>query len=139
VGFAIPSDRVVSIANQIIASGKVQHTGRAFLGIEPADAASAGSGSFFNGGYFGGGQGGGSATTSGALVQRISANGPAASAGLQQGDVITAADGTQVTDAQDLLTVLATKKPGETISLKVDRNGSTQTIQVHLGELPASG
>jgi S1-C subfamily serine protease len=138
VGFAIPSDRVVSIANQIIATGKVQHTGRAYLGIEPTDAASQG-GSFFNGGYFGGGQGSGGSTTSGALVQQVASSGPAASAGLQQGDIITAADGTQVTDAQDLLTVLATKKPGDTISLKIDRNGSTQTIQVHLGELPASG
>jgi S1-C subfamily serine protease len=134
VGFAIPSDRVVSVANQIIASGKVTHTGRAFLGIVPVDAANQGN-SFFNGGYFGGGQG---STTSGALVSQVG-SGPAGKAGIQQGDIITAADGTPVTDAQDLLTVLATKKPGDTISLKIDRNGSTQTIRVQLGELPASG
>src|SRR5579884_2663027 len=42
VGFAIPSDRVVTIANQIVASGKVQHTGRAYMGIAPTDAANAG-------------------------------------------------------------------------------------------------
>jgi S1-C subfamily serine protease len=42
-----------------------------------------------------------------------------------------------VSSAQDLLTVLAKEKPGDTITLKINRNGSTQTVQVHLGELPA--
>jgi S1-C subfamily serine protease len=133
VGFAIPSERVVSIANQIIASGKVQHTGRPYLGIVPTDASS--QGGYLNGGDFGGGQG--TTTTSGAVVSQIASSGPAANAGIQQGDVITSADGKSVTDAQDLLTILASKKPGDTITLKIDRNGSTQTVQVHLGELPA--
>lgn len=129
IGFAIPSERIVTIANQLIASGKVQHTGRPYLGIAPTDASNQSS-------SFGFGQGQGSAT-SGALVSQVAPNGPAAQAGVQQGDVITQADGTTVTNAQDLLTVLAGKKPGDTITLKIDRNGSTQTVQVHLGELPA--
>jgi S1-C subfamily serine protease len=43
-----------------------------------------------------------------------------------------------VSNAQDLLTVLAAKKPGDSIALILDRNDSTQTVTVTLGELPAS-
>jgi serine protease Do len=74
----------------------------------------------------------------GALVQRIAPNGPAAKASIQQGDVITAADGTSISSAVDLLAVLAHKKPGDSISLTLNRNGSTLTVHVRLGELPAS-
>jgi S1-C subfamily serine protease len=130
IGFAIPSERIVSIANQIITAGKVTHTGRAYLGISPSDASSQSSGGFLPGQT--------TTTTSGALVSQVASSGPAAKAGIQQGDVITAVDGTSITNAQDLLTVLAQKKPGDTITLKIDRNGTTLTVQVQLGELPAS-
>ncbi|HEX6510018.1 MAG TPA: trypsin-like peptidase domain-containing protein, partial [Chloroflexota bacterium] len=133
IGFAIPSDRVTTIADQIIATGKVEHTGRPYLGIAPTDATGQSSSGLGNLSPFGGS----TPSVSGALVQQISSNGPAAQAGVQQGDVITAADGTTVTDAQDLLTVLAQKKPGDTISLTINRNGSTVHVQVKLGELPA--
>jgi putative serine protease PepD len=129
IGFAIPSERIVSIANQIIATGKVTHTGRAYLGISPTDASGQSGGGFFPGQS--------PTTTSGALVSQVASNGPAAKAGIQQGDVITAVDGTTVTDAQELLMILAQKKPGDTITLKIDRNGTTLTVQVQLGELPA--
>jgi S1-C subfamily serine protease len=80
IGFAIPSERVVSIANQLIASGKVAHTGRPYLGIAPTDASSSSSDSPFSTG---------TTTTSGALVSQVSTSGPAARAGVQVGDVIT--------------------------------------------------
>lgn len=141
VGFAIPSTRITYVANQIIATGKVANTGRAFLGISPADATgSAGNG--LGGGFFGGGfgQGGGNTTSvTGALVQQVASSGPAARAGVQQGDVITGANGVTISDAQDLLTVLAHQKPGNTIALKLNRNGSTMTVHVTLGQLPAAG
>jgi S1-C subfamily serine protease len=132
IGFAIPSDRVTFVANQIIASGKVLHTGRAYLGIAPTDASNQSSSPF--GGF---NPNGTTPSASGALIQQLSSGGPAAKAGLQQGDVITEADGKPITDASDLLTVLSQKKPGDSISLKVDRNGSTITVRAHLGELPA--
>jgi S1-C subfamily serine protease len=140
IGFAIPSQRIVYLANQMIAHGKVLHTGRAYLGIVPADAdtASQGNGYFgFGGGNPFGGGNDNTTTVNGALVQQLAAGGPAAKAGMQQGDVITSANGTQITSAQDLLTVLAHQKPGSTISLTLNRNGSTMTVHVHLGELPA--
>ncbi len=146
IGFAVPSSRVTTIAQQLIKTGKVTHTGRAYLGVAAVDAqqaqSSQGSGGYFGGGGFGGGfgpGGQGSATTpsvSGALVQ--SASGPAAQAGVQQGDVITALNGTAITGEDDLLTALAHQKPGATVTLTLNRNGSTVRVHVTLGELPAN-
>jgi S1-C subfamily serine protease len=135
VGFAIPAQRVTLVATQIIATGKVTHTDRAYLGIDPQDASSAQSSPF--GSFFGSGGQSQSPVTSGAVIAQLSQDGPAAKAGLQQGDVIVQAGGQPITDAQDLLTVLASKKPGDSLSLKVDRSGQTMTVHVHLGELPA--
>lgn len=132
IGFAIPSGRVVSVANQIIANGKVTHTGRAYLGVAPTDAKNATSSPF---GGFGGGQT--APTTSGALIEQVAGNGPAGKAGVEQGDVITKIGDTTVTDAQDLLSYLATKKPGDTVSITINRNGNTQSLSIRLGELPA--
>ena len=129
IGFAIPSTRITDVANQIIATGKVQHTGRAYLGIAPTDPSTQGS-------PFGFGQGGNGQITSGAVVSQVASGGPAGKAGVQRGDTITQVDGTSISSAQDLLTYLAHKKPGDTITLKIDRNGSTVTVKVRLGELP---
>jgi S1-C subfamily serine protease len=133
VGFAIPSPRITDLASQIIATGKVQHTGRAYLGIAPADPSS-GALSPFGGGF--GSGGGNSQGTPGAVVQQMASNGPAARAGIQQGDTITSVNGTSITDAQGLLQFLSKEKPGDTISVTLDRNGSTVHVQVHLAELP---
>lgn len=132
IGFAIPSTRIVSVANQIIATGKVMHTGRAYLGIAPTDPSAATSpfGQF-------GGSNGPTTITSGALAARVAANGPAGKAGVQQGDVITAVNGKPISDTQDLLTILAQQKPGNAITLTLNRNGRTLSVRVHLGELPA--
>jgi S1-C subfamily serine protease len=131
IGFAIPSERVTLVANQIIKTGKVEHTDRAFLGIVPTDSTAAQSQSPF--GTFG------PPTTNvaGALVSELSPSGPAAKAGIQQSDVIVEADGNSITNSTDLLTVLAGKKPGSTLNLKINRSGSTMNFQVRLGELPA--
>lgn len=134
IGFAIPSQRIVDLASQMISHGKVLHTGRAYLGIVPADSTSSAQG---NGFFFGQGGQGSTPSVNGAVVQQLSSSGPAAKAGVQQGDVITNANGTTITSAQDLLTVLAHENPGDTITLTLNRNGSTSTVHVQLGELPA--
>ena len=132
IGFAVPSTRVTYIAHQLISTGHVAHTGRAYLGVAATDAQqqNQAQGSF--------GNGGGNATpaVSGAIVN--SASGPAAAAGVQQGDVITAFNGQAITSQDDLLTALAHQKPGDTVTLTLDRNGSTSTVRVQLGELRAS-
>ena len=134
IGFAVPSYRVTEIAHQIIVDGKVLHTGRAYLGVGATDSSSAGSG---NGNPF---FGFGSPTPSvpGALVNNVAQGSPAASAGIQQGDVITAVNGQAITSESDLLVALAHAKPGQSITITLNRNGQTLTVHATLGELPAS-
>jgi len=129
IGFAIPSERIVYIANQIVNSGHVQHTGRPFLGVAPTDSTS-------GGGYGNFGQFGNQSTVSGAIASQVSGNGPAGRAGAAQRDVVRARTGTQCTGSEELLSYLATQKPGNTVSLKIKRNNQTLTINVKLGELP---
>ena len=112
IGFAIPSSSVRRIADQLIATGKVTASGRAYLGVRVA--------TLVNGGV---------------LVASVQAGGPAAHAGLEQGDLIVAVNGKQVRSTDDLATALADVKPGTTIPVKVDRHGTTTTLQVKVGEL----
>ncbi|HKC74354.1 MAG TPA: PDZ domain-containing protein [Chloroflexota bacterium] len=72
----------------------------------------------------------------GALVESVS--GPAAQAGVQQGDVVTALGGTSITGEDDLLAALAQQKPGTTVTLTLNRDGSSVTVHVTLGELPVN-
>ncbi len=130
IGFAVPSSRVTYIARQLIATGSVAHTGRAYLGVGATDAQqSQAQGSFGNGGS-------NAPSIVGAIVQTVS--GPAAQAGVQQGDVITAFNGVSISGQDDLLTALAHQKPGDTVTLTLDRNGGSISVRVQLGELPAS-
>jgi S1-C subfamily serine protease len=134
IGFAVPSYRVTEIAHQIIVNGKVLHTGRAYLGVGATDSGSAGNG---NSNPFGFGS---TPTPSipGALVNNVAQGSPAAAAGIQQGDVITALNGQPVTSESDLLVALAHAKPGQTVSITVNRNGQNVTLHARLGELPAA-
>ncbi len=140
IGFAVSSSRVTYIAKQLIATGTVAHTGRAYLGVSAADAATAQAQSPYFGGGFGGGNGGGAtpATVQGALVEQVAAGSPADQAGLQQGDVITAVNSKTINGSDDLLSALANAKPGQTLTLTVNRGGTTLTVHATLGELPAS-
>ncbi len=134
IGFAVPSTRVTYIAHQIIATGRVAHTGRAYLGVSAVDASSAQQSPF-------GGFGGGFDNTpniQGALVQTVQSGSPADRAGIQQGDIITAANGQPISGESDLLVALARLKPGDTLTLTINRNGSNMTVRVTVGELPAS-
>jgi putative serine protease PepD len=63
----------------------------------------------------------------------VSAGSAADSAGLKAGDVITAVDGTNVATAEKLRAIIAGHKPGDSITLTIDRGGSTKTITATLG------
>ena len=123
VGFAIPSNRVAYIVPQIIANGSVTHTGRAALGVRVAsvDANLAAQD--------------GLSVDHGALIAQVVANGAAASAGLQAGDVIVQIDSKAVNDVSSLGDALATHNPGDTVAVKIYRGNQQLTINVKLGEL----
>ncbi len=76
-------------------------------------------------------------TMNGALVAEVVADSPAAQAGLQVGDVITAIDGKEINTDNHLPDLLATYKPGDKATLTVQRSGEAdQEIPVTLGENP---
>ena len=107
IGFAVPSNTVRSIASELISTGKAVHP---FLGIELTDASGGG-----------------------ASVQSVQSGTPADHAGLQKGDVIIAAGGTDVATADDLIAVIDTKKPGDSLTLSIRRDGATRSVTVTLG------
>ena len=139
IGFAIPIDTAKSVASQIIDGGSVKH---AYLGIEGADLTSQLAGAL------------NLPIDQGALVQKVTPGGPAADAGLRGGgsatvsidgarlkaggDVITAVDGQPVTSMDDLISAVNDKQPGESVTLMVERDGAKQSIDVKLGDRPAS-
>ncbi len=116
IGYAIPSDRAVNIANQIITTGSA-NTGRAYFGLNRQIQDDP------NGGVD---------------VTGIDPSGPAAKAGLQVGDVIVQIDNTQITDSTTFESVLATHNPGDQITVTVLRNGNKMSVKLTLGTLPAN-
>ena len=94
-------------------TGKVSH---AYLGVQAQDAKDG----------------------AGAQVAQLTADGPAADAGLQVGDVITSLGGKPVDDASALTSLVDEHKPGDSVEVKVTRSGSDKTLTVKLGDRPAS-
>lgn len=130
IGFAISANRVQYVVKQLIEHGKVTNSGQGFLGIEAQDVtpqiASAN----------------GLSVQSGVLVRSFvndaAGASPAQKAGLQTGDVITAVNGTTITNNGDLAGALQNQAPGSKVALTVVRGNSTITITVTLGERPIS-
>ena len=121
IGFAIPSNIVTDIAGQIIKTGHVTNSHRAALGVRVQTVT------------------GPDGQPAGAGIAAVTPGGPAAKAGLQPGDVITAVNGTATPDTETLATVLAGLQPGQQVSLSVTKaDGSTTTVHVTLGQLPGS-
>jgi putative serine protease PepD len=113
VGFAVPINAAKNVASTLIAGGTVKHS---YLGVTVGDAT--------NG--------------AGARIGCVVNGGPAASAGLQAGDVITAVDGQAISGADALTANLGSRLPGDKVTLTITRNGSTKSIQVTLGTRPTS-
>ena len=73
-------------------------------------------------------------------IQQVVAGTPAAQAGLQQADIIFGIDNDVVKDTTTFQKALLKHKPGDTVTLKINRAGTETTVKVTLGEKPqASG
>ncbi len=129
IGFAIPINHAISIADQIAAghASATVHIGLGgFIGIDVGDPSSGCPGGF----------GVSSPVSSGALVCEVIPGTPAASAGLAAGDAITSVNGQPVASSGALTKVLAGDHPGDQLSIGyVDANGIRHTTTVTLTEM----
>jgi serine protease Do len=72
----------------------------------------------------------------GAIVDNPQDGSPAAKAGIEAGDVITAVNGTAIKDSRDLARTIATLAPGTSVKLDVVHKGDSKTVTLALGQLP---
>jgi serine protease Do len=124
ISFAVPADIVRNTTEQLVASGTVSrgYLGISFGPVSPslARALDVGPG--------------------GALINETTEDGegrePAEEAGLRPDDVITAVDGTTLTDSRQLVSLVSNKRPGEEVVLTYNRDGDERTATVRLGTRP---
>jgi serine protease Do len=121
IAFAVPAETVKGVVAQISEKGSVT---RGFIGVQiqeitPDIAETLGL-----------------KTARGALVAEPQANSPAAKAGVEAGDVITAINGKEVADARDLARTISGMAPGVSVKLTVMRKGQEMSLNVTLGKLP---
>lgn len=123
IGFAISISTAKPIADQLVATGKVVHPymGIAYVPLNPAIAAQLGTDA-----------------TQGAVIMEVVPGSPAADAGLQPQDIITAVDGTSLQGESTLAQIIQSHKPGDTLDLTVVRGSQTLQVKITLGTMPSS-
>ncbi len=123
IGFAIPSNYAKRLAGILVAEGKVT---RPYIGVT-TELLTLARGEELK-----------VKAGRGAYISDISPNTPAANASLQKGDVIVAINGAKIDAAHPLNAILLGFKPGETVAVTINRNGTEQNYPVSLAERPAS-
>ena len=121
LSFAIPANVAMDVVAQLKADGRVT---RGWMGVTLQEVTQDLARSF------------NLEQPRGALVADVSADGPAAKAGLKVGDIIVAYAGKPVNDSADLPPLVGSTKPGASKPLTVIRDGKEQKIEVTLGQLP---
>ncbi len=123
IGFAIAINTAKPIADQLVATGKVVHPfiGIAYTDLTPSLARQLAV----------------PAGTKGIVVAQVVSGSPAAQSGLKQGDVITQVDGHPITSDSTLGKYLLDKKPGDVITLTVQRGSNSSQVKITLGVVPS--
>jgi putative serine protease PepD len=106
IGFAIPSDRAVTVADQLIKGKKVSHP---YLGVQAVDN-----------------------SAGGATMAQVVAGGAAEKAGLKTGDVITKFGDVTINGADDLVSAVQSHSAGDHVTVTYKRDGATNTATVTL-------
>lgn len=122
IGFAIPSDMIRSVTEQLEAHG---HVTRGYIGVEAQELKGATAQALHM------------KDDSGALLAGVMSDGPAHSAGLQPGDVIQSVNGVAIKDPRELAVDVASLKPGSDAHLSVVRDGQIRNFTVTVGTLPS--
>src|SRR5437899_470045 len=121
IAFAIPATTVKNVVAQLKDKGTVS---RGWIGVQIQPVTSDIADSL------------GLKKAEGALVAEPQANGPAAKAGIESGDVITAVNGEPVKDARELARTIGGLSPGNSVKLNVLHKGQDKVINLTLGQLP---
>ena len=108
VGFAIPIDTAVAVADRLAAGEDVQF---GFLGVESRDT---------------------DGDTPGAQIVNVTADSPAAQAGIEEGDLVTQVGDDEVQSSVDLAAAIRSHQPGEDVDITFVRNDEEQTVTVTL-------
>lgn len=119
IGFAIPINLAKSVMGQLIESGSVT---RGRIGVQGQDLTPELAKSF------------GLTNARGVVVSRIVPNGPAAKAGLKVEDIILKANGREITDFNQLRTVIGLLRVGEKVQLDILREGKPRSVTVAVGK-----
>ena len=115
IGFAIPINSIMNIVESIIEKGYIS---KPYIGISVLDVSEETQ-------QYG--------IPAGAAIQAVTEDGPAAQAGLQQGDVITAVDGTAMT-SKELVSYIGEASVGQEMVFSIYRQGENLEITVYVGE-----
>ena len=119
IGFAIPSNMARNVVEQLLANGQVRR-GKLGAVIEPVTSETA--------------RRLGLPEVRGVLVRQVEPGSPAERAGIREGDVILAFNGTPVNDSNSLRNRVASTQPGTEVTLTTFRNGREQQVRATLGE-----
>jgi S1-C subfamily serine protease len=119
IGFAIPAYTATSVADQLIENGEAVGP---YMGVSLTDLAPETARRF------------GVEAESGALVAEVEPSGPAARAGIEAGDIVTAVGEQEVRGSGDLLSALRRYVPGDRVEVTVLRDGAEERINLRLGE-----
>ncbi|MFA9441233.1 Do family serine endopeptidase [Uliginosibacterium sp. sgz301328] len=120
IGFAIPASFARDVMEQIIKTGSVT---RGWIGVEVQEITPDLASSF-------------GLPREGALISGIARNSPAAKAGVRPGDVLVAADGKSINDAQSVLSTIAALPPGRLVQLRLIRQGKTIEVNAQIARRP---
>jgi serine protease Do len=119
IGFAMPSNTVVSTYNQLIGPDHKVVRGSIGITFQPDLPSAVGRVYGFK---------------SGVLISSVTAGGPGDKAGLKAGDIITSIDGRSIKDGDDLVNDIAVRRPGSSAKLGFLRNGQQQSATVIIGD-----
>lgn len=121
IGFAITASVAKQIMEQIIQTGGVT---RGWIGVEVQDLTPELAESFKR------------PNTNGALIAGVLKGGPADRAGVKPGDIIVEVEGSKVSDSSGMLNLIAALLPGESATIKVERNQAEKAIKINVGKRP---
>src|SRR6201996_881438 len=110
IGFAIPSETVSRIVNQLVAKGSIE---RGWLGVAVEDHDGA------------------------VTIASVDRNGPAAKSGIKAGDVVVAVGGDRIDTSRGLIRAVAVVAPGNSVRITVRRQGREMDIPVNVGRRPS--